>query len=92
VVESLGSELHAIFSIDAPLAGARELAAATGETDTESVRLGPAYNGVARLDPRAKVRPGDRVSFRVTMSRLHFFDPATGAALTKDLVSPAAAR
>ena len=79
VVEQLGSELHAIFSIDAPVAGARELAAAAGETD--SVRFGLAYNGVARLDPRTKVRPGDRVTFGVDTSRLHFFDPATGASL-----------
>jgi len=79
VVEPLGSEVHAIFSIDAPAAGARELAAAAGETD--SVQFGQAYNGVARLDPRVKVRPGDRVTFRVDPSRLYFFDPDTGAAI-----------
>jgi multiple sugar transport system ATP-binding protein len=86
VVESLGSEVHAMFSIDAPVAGTRELAAAAGEAD--SVQLGPAYNGVARLDARAMVRPGDRVRFRVDMSRLHFFDPATGASVARDLLSP----
>jgi multiple sugar transport system ATP-binding protein len=80
VVESLGSELHAVFWIDAPAAGVRELAAAAGET--ESVPLSLAYNGVARLDPRALVRPGDRVTFRVDTSRLHFFDPDTGASVT----------
>jgi len=79
VVEPLGSEVHAIFSIDAPAAGTRELAAAAGETD--SVQFGQAYNGVARLDPRAMVRPGDRVAFRVDASRLYFFDPDTGAAI-----------
>jgi multiple sugar transport system ATP-binding protein len=88
VVESLGSEIHAIFSIDAPVAGARELAAVAGET--ESVPFGLAYNGVARLDPRAMVRPGDRVAFRVDPSRLHFFDPDTGASLARDLVNPGA--
>ena len=86
VVESLGSELHAIFSIDAKAAGTRELAAAAGEA--ESVQLGPAYNGVARLSPRAMVRPGDRARFRVEASQLHFFDPATGVSLAPDLVSP----
>ena len=79
VVEPLGSELHAIFSIDAPAAGRRELAA-TAE-DAEDVLPGLAYNGVARLGPRAAVRPGDRVTFRVDARRLHFFDPSTGAAV-----------
>jgi len=78
VVEPLGSELHAIFSIDAPTAGGRELRAAE---DAEDLLPGLAYNGVARLGPRAMVRPGDRVTFRVDASRLHFFDPDTGAAV-----------
>ncbi|HTU74564.1 MAG TPA: sn-glycerol-3-phosphate ABC transporter ATP-binding protein UgpC [Trebonia sp.] len=82
VVESLGSELHAIFSIDAAVAGTRELAAAGGETD--AVQLGLAYNGVARLDGRATVRPGERVAFRVDTGRLHFFDPATGASIARE--------
>jgi multiple sugar transport system ATP-binding protein len=89
VVESLGSELHAFFSIDAPAASGRELATTAGENDR--VQLGPAYNGVARLGPRVSVRPGDRVRFRLDMSRLHFFDPATGASLARDLVSPSPA-
>jgi multiple sugar transport system ATP-binding protein len=83
VVESLGSELHAIFSIDAAVAGTRELAAAAGEA-TDSVQLGLAYNGVARIDGRAMLRPGERVAFRVDTSRLHFFDPATGASVTRE--------
>jgi len=78
VVEPLGSELHAIFSIDAPAAGGRELTAAE---DAEDLLPGLAYNGLARLGPRAMVRPGDRVTFRVEASRLHFFDPDTGEAM-----------
>ena len=79
VVEPLGSELHAIFSIDARAAGDRDLTASADET--EGMLPGLAYNGVARLDPRAMVRPGDRVTFRVDPSRLHFFDPDTGLAI-----------
>jgi multiple sugar transport system ATP-binding protein len=79
VVEPLGSELHAIFSIDAPTAGGRQLTAAA--EDAEDLLPGLAYNGVARLDPRAAVRPGDRVTFRLDPNRLHFFDPTTGLAI-----------
>ncbi len=39
-----------------------------------------AHNGVARLDPRAAVRPGSRITLRVDPARLYFFDPATGQA------------
>jgi multiple sugar transport system ATP-binding protein len=79
VVEPLGSELHAIFSIDAPAAGDPDLTASADQTD--DLLPGLAYNGVARLDPRAVVRPGERVTFRVDPNRLHFFDPTTGLAI-----------
>jgi multiple sugar transport system ATP-binding protein len=80
VVEPLGSELHAIFSIDATAAGDPDLAASADQA--EGMLLpGLAYNGVARLDPRAPVRPGQRVTFRLDPNRLHFFDPSTGLAI-----------
>ena len=79
VVEPLGSELHAIFSIDAPAARDPDLTASADEA--EDLLPGLAYNGVARLDPRAVVRPGERVTFRVDPDRLHFFDPDTGLAI-----------
>jgi hypothetical protein len=40
-----------------------------------------AHNGVARLDPRAGVRSGQRVRFGVDTARLRFFDPDTGIAI-----------
>jgi multiple sugar transport system ATP-binding protein len=79
VVEPLGSELHAIFSIDATAAGDLDLTASADEA--EELLPGLAYNGVARLDPRAAVRPGERVTFRLDPNRLHFFDPTTGLAI-----------
>jgi multiple sugar transport system ATP-binding protein len=80
VVEMLGSELHAFFLIDAPAAGASVLAAAVGEAEGDLLAA-TAHNGVARLDPRAGVRSGDRVTFGVDPARLHFFDPDTGVAI-----------
>jgi multiple sugar transport system ATP-binding protein len=83
VVEPLGSELHAIFSIDATAAGDQDLTASAASADEAEGLLIPglAYNGVARLDPRAPVRPGQRVTFRLDPNRLHFFDPTTGLAV-----------
>jgi multiple sugar transport system ATP-binding protein len=80
VVEVLGSELHVFFSIDAPAAGASTLAATVGEAEA-GLLAGYAHNGAARLDPRAGVRSGQRVTFAVDPARLHFFDPDTGIAI-----------
>ena len=88
-VERLGSELHAFFSVDATPAGGPVGAPAGGTTGTGSTALvepdaglpGAAHNGVARLDPRADVRTGARVTLRVDFSRLYFFDPSTGQAI-----------
>jgi multiple sugar transport system ATP-binding protein len=78
-VERLGSELHAFFSIDAkPPAGAGSTPRAAADADAGLP--GAAYNGIARLDARAMVRSGARVTLRVDPARLYFFDPATGLA------------
>jgi hypothetical protein len=39
--------------------------------------------GVARIDPRPAIRTRGRAVFGVDMERLHFFDPATGAAIAR---------
>jgi multiple sugar transport system ATP-binding protein len=75
VVEALGNESHVFFTIDAIPAGT---AAATGETLNATGR----HNGVARLGARSAVRAGNRVSLGLDTSRLHFFDPETGAAVS----------
>ena len=38
-------------------------------------------SGVARVDPRAKIRPHASAVLAVDVERLHFFDPATGTAI-----------
>jgi multiple sugar transport system ATP-binding protein len=80
VVESLGDETHVFFSIDAPTAGASALAAAAGEAETRLLAA-ETHNGIARLDTRARARPGERVTFRLDPARLHFFDPDTSIAI-----------
>jgi multiple sugar transport system ATP-binding protein len=36
----------------------------------------------ARVSARSAVRPGARIELGIDTSRLHFFDPATGLAIT----------
>jgi multiple sugar transport system ATP-binding protein len=75
VVEMLGSEQHVYFSVDAtPVGGG-------GDSAQEGILASGVPNGVARLDPRAAVRAGTRVTFAVDATRLYFFDSDTGHAV-----------
>jgi multiple sugar transport system ATP-binding protein len=78
LVEVLGSEQHVYLTLDAtPMARTADLAL-PGE-DTSGVLARTAPNGVARVQARGMIRPGERVTFTVDAARLHFFDPDTGA-------------
>ena len=44
-------------------------------------RAGDEPAGVARVAPRSRIQPHSRTVLAVDTERLHFFDPATGAAI-----------
>ena len=69
LVEALGSELLVHFRLDAVPVDA-------GDPDRVE-ELSREANAVGRFDPRSRVRVGDRAEVTVTLSNLHFFDPAT---------------
>jgi multiple sugar transport system ATP-binding protein len=84
LVEALGSEILAHFTVDAPPAlteDVKELAQDVG--DERAVR--EAAEGskqhttiVGRFDPRAEVKEGEIAEVAVDTRGLHFFDPETG--------------
>jgi multiple sugar transport system ATP-binding protein len=75
LVEALGSEQHVYFRVDAT-------PVPVGGGSADEILMASAPNGVARVDPRAFVRAGNRITFAVDPFRLHFFDPDTGAAVS----------
>jgi multiple sugar transport system ATP-binding protein len=77
-VEVLGSEQLVHFTIDARKV--REETVPVGADQGEIVAASVA-EGVARIDPRSAIRTRGRAVFGVDMERLHFFDPAAGAAI-----------
>ncbi len=92
LVEVLGSEQLVHFHLDAPrvreeselrgqLSAAREAANVAAESQGEIVAA-TAASGVARIDPRARIRPHTPAVLAVDVERLYFFDPATGLAIT----------
>ncbi len=74
LVEALGSELLVHFNIDAT----RVLAEGATDKDEVAMRGG---EGVARVDPRAPVKPGSRGRFGVDTERMQFFDAGSGQAI-----------
>ena len=82
VTEGLGTEIHVIFTIDAPPAEHASITSAAGghdeEDDTVTALAGGKSLWTARVSSRSLVRPGQPVELAIDTSQLHFFDPATG--------------
>jgi len=75
LVEALGSELVVHFTIDAN----RVLAA--GAVDKDEAAAVKKGEGVARVAAKTPVKPGDRLTFAVSIEDMQFFDTQTGLAI-----------
>ncbi|MHB1874398.1 MAG: ABC transporter ATP-binding protein [Streptosporangiaceae bacterium] len=75
LVEALGSELMVHFTIDA------KRIQAEGAHDPDAEDVAAAGEGVARVDPRAPVKAGERFTFAIDADGMQFFDPETGLAI-----------
>ncbi len=81
VLESMGSDVYAYFTLEggpARSAELEELAADSGRADTGS----DADQIVARLDAATQVKEGETATLWVDTRPIHIFDPATGANLS----------
>jgi multiple sugar transport system ATP-binding protein len=91
VTEGLGTEIHAIFPIDAPPVEHASIASAAGghdeEDDTVTALVGGKSLWTARVSSRSAVRPGAALKLAVDTSRLHFFDPASGESIGHPLTA-----
>jgi multiple sugar transport system ATP-binding protein len=86
VVENLGSETNLIFAVDAPRVDTESTRAAIEAKAADDDHLLAEDNRAiftARVQGRPRINPGDRVELAVRTERLHFFDPASGATLTR---------
>jgi len=82
LVESLGADLLVHFALDARRVHVDEGADEGDAALAESGEFVVAGEGVARIEPRARVAAGDRVGFSLVPARLHFFDRETERAIT----------
>jgi multiple sugar transport system ATP-binding protein len=94
VTEELGSEIHVIFTIDAPPVEHASLAvaAAGNEDDDEAVPslVGGKSLWTARVSARSGVRPGQPLELGVDTRRLQFFDPDSGLSIGQSAAKEAA--
>jgi multiple sugar transport system ATP-binding protein len=83
VTEELGSEIHVIFTIDAPTVQHASLSQAITDDDDDSAIAIAAGKSqwTARVAARSRVHPGQRLDLAVDTSNLHFFDPDTGSSI-----------
>jgi multiple sugar transport system ATP-binding protein len=93
VLEWMGAELYAHFSIERQGIESEELAelaAAAGAADVPSSG-GDEERIVARLDSASQAREGKEIELFLDLSKLHLFDPETGRNITVAEREPAAA-
>jgi multiple sugar transport system ATP-binding protein len=75
LVEALGSELVVHFTIDA------NRVLAEGAVDKDEAAAVKKGEGVARVAAKTLVKPGDKLTFAVSIEDMHFFDTKTGLAI-----------
>ncbi|HET6683545.1 MAG TPA: sn-glycerol-3-phosphate ABC transporter ATP-binding protein UgpC [Gaiella sp.] len=87
VVEELGADTHVCFWVEA---NRPDVDAGDDDRDDATLPVGQKTLFTARIDPRFAPAVGTRHELAVDTTRLHFFDPATGAALASgtDQVEP----
>jgi multiple sugar transport system ATP-binding protein len=89
IVESLGSEILLHVRMNGQLADTADTRQAQADdlADAEIVAArrneGDEVMLVTRVDPRSKVAAGEPVQLGIDVDRLHFFDPASGEAISR---------
>ena len=83
VTEELGSEIHVIFTVDAPPVEHSSITDARAD-DGEDGTIPLAGNKTlwtARVAARSSIKPGSTATLAVNTENLQFFDPTTGLAI-----------
>ena len=91
VTEELGTEIHAIFTIDAPPVEHASLAAADqhdDEDDAVAALAGGKSLWTARVSAAVDGSPGQPLELAVDTRRLHFFDPSSGQTIGHPQAAP----
>jgi multiple sugar transport system ATP-binding protein len=95
VTEELGSEIHVIFTIDAPPVHHATISEITGDEEDEDSAAVVLASGkslwTARVAARSQVRSGQPIELAVDTSNVQFFDPVSALSIGHPEVSEAGA-
>jgi multiple sugar transport system ATP-binding protein len=84
VTEDLGSEIHVLFTIDAPQVEHASISQATAGEEGDDAALpleGDKAQWTARVASRSSVKQGGSIELAVDTSKLQFFDPDSGLSI-----------
>ena len=84
LVESMGSELYVYFAIESEGIQSKELDELAADSGAAEVPGSGSDQVVARLAPESEVKRGDEAELWLDVSKIHLFDPQTGARLGAD--------
>ena len=82
LVEQLGSEAYVHFSKPSPPVITPDIRELLEDEGSDISSLGDRTKFVARVNPDLAPSSGDRIHLILDISKLHFFDPETGAAIS----------
>jgi multiple sugar transport system ATP-binding protein len=92
VTEGLGTEIHVLFTIDAPAVEHASIASAASGHEDEDETVAALSGGkslwTARVSARSGAHAGDPLELAVDTRRLHFFDPSTGKSIGRAAGAP----
>jgi multiple sugar transport system ATP-binding protein len=95
VTEELGTEIHVIFTIDAPPVEHASLTQAAETSDDEDEAVAVLAGGkslwTARVSARSHAKPGQPIELGVDTRNLQFFDPSSGLSIGHPEATAAAA-
>jgi multiple sugar transport system ATP-binding protein len=81
LVESMGSDVYAYFTVTGDAASSKDLADLAADTGQDMRAQGVQVN--ARLDPAARVASGQSATLWVDTAKIHVFDTESGTNLTE---------
>jgi multiple sugar transport system ATP-binding protein len=92
VLESMGSDKFAYFTVEGEQAASDDLADLAADAGTADVPGGDSGTLTTRLSAASAIREGERWEVWVDTSKLQVFDPSSGRNLTTGAADPVAAR
>ena len=82
LLEQLGSDTYIHFYKDIPPVQTKAIEEILADEGEDISALGTETKFIARINPNATIEEGQKINLAIDPSKLHYFDPETGLAIT----------